>query len=141
LRLARMLGGSDAHRLIAFEWLPGRTLLESPDAPLDRVGAALVALHAQRPDGLEVWTREAEVADLNAVAKEVAFICPWLAGGVENLAARLAERLAEAPPMRVSVHGDFSGNQVLVDGESVAIIDLDWAGYGDPADDLGNFLA
>src|SRR5207249_10173815 len=71
LRLAAMLGCSDTHRLIAFEWLPGRTLTESTHAPLERVGAALAALHAQQPDGLEVWTREAEVADLNAVAKGV----------------------------------------------------------------------
>jgi hypothetical protein len=30
---------------------------------------------------------------------------------------------------------------VLVNGEAVAIINLDWACFGDPADDLGNFLS
>ena len=28
-----------------------------------------------------------------------------------------------------------------MDGQKVAIIDLDWACHGDPADDLGNFIA
>jgi len=39
------------------------------------------------------------------------------------------------------VHGDFSAKQVIVGVEDVAIIDLDWACAGDPADDLGNFIA
>jgi aminoglycoside phosphotransferase (APT) family kinase protein len=43
--------------------------------------------------------------------------------------------------VRCSLHGDFSANQVLVNQREVAIIDLDWACYGDPADDLGNFIA
>ena len=42
---------------------------------------------------------------------------------------------------RRALHGDFSANQVLVGQPEVAIIDLDWACYGDPADDLGNFIA
>ena len=39
------------------------------------------------------------------------------------------------------MHGDFSANQVVIGQQEAAIIDLDWACYGDPADDLGNFIA
>ena len=104
-------------------------------------GAALAALHAQDSAELACWTREAETADLLALASEVAFICPHLAGRADDLAHRLAAQLAGAPSMRSTLHGDFSANQVLVGAQEVAIIDLDWACCGDPADDLGNFIA
>jgi hypothetical protein len=147
LRIARPLGCSDSRRLIAYEWLPGRLLMELCVAPdLDRpavlrTGAALAALHAQETDGLNVWTREAEAADLLSLASELGFVCPKLAHRADELGRRLAAHLASAPAIHCPIHGDFSANQVLVNHDEVAIIDLDWACYGDPADDLGNFIA
>jgi len=149
LRIADLLGSSDSLRLLAFEWLPGRLLMDlcaAPDingAAVSAAGAALAELHAQDPggDGLDCWTREAEAADLVTVASELGCICPGLAGRADELARRLAARLATAPAMRQPLHGDFSANQVLVGRRATAIIDLDWACYGDPADDLGNFIA
>jgi aminoglycoside phosphotransferase (APT) family kinase protein len=104
-------------------------------------GAALAALHAQQPDGLNRWTREAEVADLVSLSSEIGFIWPQLARRADDVARRLGAKLADAPAEHCTVHGDFSANQVLVGEREVAIIDLDWACYGDPADDLGNFIA
>jgi aminoglycoside phosphotransferase (APT) family kinase protein len=133
--------------LLAFEWLPGRLLMElyvAPELDCDAVevtGAALATLHAKDSADLSCWTREAQTADLFSLASEIGFICPHLARRADELARRLATPLAAAPDMRCSLHGDFSANQVLVSDEDVAIIDLDWACHGDPADDLGNFLA
>jgi aminoglycoside phosphotransferase (APT) family kinase protein len=147
LRIARPLGCSDSRRLIAYEWLPGRLLMEMCGAPefdrtaVIRAGAALAAFHAQETDGLNVWTRDAEAADLVSLASEVGFLCPKLAQRADELGRRLAARLAGAPAMHCPIHGDFSPNQVLVNPDAVAIIDLDWACYGDPADDLGNCIA
>jgi aminoglycoside phosphotransferase (APT) family kinase protein len=147
VRVARLLGSSDSRCLLAFEWLPGRLLLDSCVAPeVDRqavmaAGSALGALHAQDPGGLECWSREAEAADLVSLSAEVGFICPHLSQRADDLSRRLATRLAGAPAVHTAVHGDFSANQVLVDRQEAAIIDLDWAGYGDPAGDLGNFIA
>ncbi len=147
LRIARLLGCSDQHRLLAFEWLPGRLLMELCTAPeldddaLKLTGAALATLHAQNGDDLFCWTREDEVKDLLSLASEIGFICPPLARRADQVAQRLAAHLADAPAMGCARHGDFSANQVLVSDENVAIIDLDWACRGDPADDLGNFLA
>jgi thiamine kinase-like enzyme len=147
LRIARLLGYSDHHRLLAFEWLPGRLLTdlclapELDDDALTLVGVALATLHGQNPTDLSSWTREAEAADLLKLSAEIGFICPQLARRTDDLGRRLAARLAGAPALRCPVHGDFSGNQALVSEEDVAIIDLDWACYGDPADDLGNFIA
>src|ERR1051325_10995801 len=147
LRIARVLGRSDHRRLLAFEWLPGRVLMEFCAAPetngaaVSGAGAALATLHAQDPADLTEWTRDAEAADVVALGNEIGFICPQLARRADDLAQRLAVKLSAAPAMRCALHGDFSANQVLVGETEVAIIDLDWACCGDPADDLGNFLA
>ena len=147
LRIASLIGHSQSRRLLAFEWLPGRLLMDLCTSPecdgkaVSAAGAALAAFHAQAPEGLACWTREDEVADVNSLASEVGIICPNLADRAGDLARRLAARLAEAPVLRLPMHGDFSANQVLVSEHEVAIIDLDWACYGDPADDLGNFIA
>src|SRR6266567_1306410 len=147
LRIAGLLGCSDQHRLLAFEWLPGRLLMELCTASemdanaVTAAGAALATLHEQNPACLSSWTRDAEAADLLSLSAEVGFIWPQLAHRAGALARRVAGQLAAAPAQHCALHGDFSANQVLVDDETVAIIDLDWACSGDQADDLGNFIA
>ena len=147
LRVARVLGASERHRLIAFEWLPGRMLSESwldPEPDWDAVratGEALAALHAQKPDGLEPWTRKDEVAYVWSLAREIGFLHPGLFVRAEGVARRIASHLAEAPGVHMPLHGDLSDTQVLVDGRDVAIVDLDSARCGDPADDVGALFA
>jgi hypothetical protein len=84
-------------------------------------------------------------------------VCPITALSAARLAARLlpeegcaAGRLAEAvvawseasePVDDWIVHGDLYENQVLVDGESLGLIDLDDLGPGDPLLDAANFSA
>jgi len=149
LRVARLLGRSESGRLLAFEWLPGRPLI---DLSIDfsvafdggaaiATGAALAVLHGEHAEGLPYWTREAEGAGLVARARELGFICPQLARRADALAQRLGAQLAAAPAVRHPIHGDFSAKQVLVGDEGVAIIDFDLACYGDPAEDVGNFMA
>jgi aminoglycoside phosphotransferase (APT) family kinase protein len=133
--------------LLAFEWLPGQLLMDLCTAPeldcdaVTAVGGALATLHGQDSTDLSSWSRAAEAADLLSLSSEIGFICPHLARRADELARRLAARLAGAPARHCALHGDFSANQVLVSQENVSIIDLDWACSGDPADDLGNFLA
>ena len=147
LQIARPLGCSDGRRLIAYEWMPGRLLMDMCVAgefdrkAVIRAGTALASLHGQKIEGLNVWTREAEAADLLSLAAELGYLCPNLADRADELGRRLAVELADAPAVRCPIHGDFSAHQVLVNPAGVAIIDLDWACYGDPADDLGNCLA
>ena len=148
LRVARLLGASSHHRLLAFEWLPGCTLSEvCKEAASDwetavyATGAGLAALHAQAPDGLACWTREAEGAYLSELSSDIGYLCPPLARRAGELGRRLAAVLAAVPALHRPIHADFSLKQVLVDGQMVALIDFDWACCGDPADDLGNMIA
>jgi hypothetical protein len=147
LRLAGILGADENLHLVAFEWMPGATLFElcsAPEMSLDAVSAsatALAELHAQDPPGLMRWAREAERADLAAAASEIGFLCPWFARQAADLAARLSARIADAPALDAPLHGDLSARHILVEGKSAAVVDLDWAYRGDPADDLGSILA
>jgi len=147
LRIARLIGASDNRRLLAYEWLPGRSLYDlymDPEAeagPMKVAGAALATMHAQQPDGLSSWTRESAVAHLRAVAEEIGFVCPPLAGRAERVALRLEEKVPDVPGDPVAIHGDISARHLLVDDHKTGIIDLDWACYGDAADDLGYLVA
>ena len=148
LRVARRLvGRSTRHRLLAWDWLPGRLLSEELSSPgfapasVGPVGAALAELHAQKPGRLPPRTREREVAALHAAAAWIAAVCPVLGRRARGLAARLAQLLWERPEVRCPVHGDFYAKQVLLGDDGVSVLDFDEAGAGDPALDLGLFLA
>jgi len=147
LRVARLLGASDQRQLLCFEWMPGtmlseRSALPEPDRQgFSDAGVALAALHAQSADGLERWTRDDEIAYLHALSREIAFIYPEFSARAQTLVRRLTSWLGQLAPVSLPLHGDFNGGQVLIDGRDVAIVDLDSAYCGDPADDLGNLLA
>jgi len=147
LRIARQIVRSDQHCLLVLEWLPGRVLSEAlsiPKLPLEAVaatGAALAELHAQPGDRLTPLTRDAEAVNLLEVANGLRSLCPHLARRADDIAWRLAAQLGPAPPMNRPIHGDFYARQVLFGDEGVALLDLDEAVRGDPAADLGNFIA
>lgn len=147
LRVARLIGRSDSHRMLAFEWLKERPLSEAlSDSELDlnsvaAAGAALAELHAQEPQGLTRRSRQSEAAGLIAEADWLGLVYPELANSATALAQHLAARLAQEPALDRPIHGDFHARQVLVGGGPAAVLDLDRAMRGDPATDLGNFIA
>ena len=58
--------------------------------------------------------------------------------------ARLADRLAYGPPPggpQVALHGDCHPRNALLAGDSIALIDLDQAGAGVAAADVGSLIA
>lgn len=64
-----------------------------------------------------------------------------LATRAQALATPLAARLAGTAFDPVLVHGDFSADQVVMGDVAPVILDWDNVGLGDPARDLGSFLA
>ena len=132
---------------VSHEWLSGRLLSElvlDPAMDLEamaRTGAALAELHSQQPAGLDRLTRRAEGATLLSLSANLGFVLPHLSGRFDGLARRLADSLAEESPVYQPIHGDFYAKQVLLGENTVAFLDLDRAAYGDPAADLGLFVA
>ena len=147
LKLARLMGRSVRHRILAFQWIQGRPLREAlamtgyDPGVMERVGQALAVLHAQDPGGLPSLGRGTEADYLWASARALGFVCPHLSDRAHRLAARLAADLAGESLAGRPTHGDFHPDQVLLCDRRVAILDLDEAIRGDPASDLGLFLA
>lgn len=147
LRVARCIGRSRRHRVLAFEWLGGERFVSviARDAVAARVaaadvGRALAELHTQ--------LRSADVSYapqyhdfLAAVARDVAALHPGCADRARRVTGAAARALQDQAADVQPIHGDFYAKQVLVGDEAAAILDLDQAGWGDPALDVANFIA
>lgn len=146
-RMADLLGSSGERHALAFEWLPGRSLGEALADPEGRsealriAGAALAEFHAQPAEGLRRLTREDEGEVLVSLVEPLIFNSPRLEGKVRTLAATLSERLLRTPSPQRPIHGDFYEDQVLIGDGTATLLDLDEAVLGDPAADLGLFMA
>ena len=146
-RLPRLLGHNERHNVLIFEWLPGKTLMEliiNPEFELGimkNVGAALCELHKQDPQVLGSCSIEDEISKLLALSQIMGFMCPNLAIRTDQLAQKLIERLIRLPEKNLPIHGDFYAKQVIVNQNQISFIDFDSAVRGNPAADLGNFIA
>jgi hypothetical protein len=143
-RLPEPLGAVPELCLELFSSVPGVrlfTVVDRPDFPdlCARVGAALHELHAL-PVVLDARRdAAAQAADVAARAEEFALLLP---GEREHIAA-LGDALARAlraggPGPARPIHGDFHGDNVLVAGSRIALVDLEDAAMGEPADDVGS---
>lgn len=147
LQVASQLGCCDERQILAFEWLSGRSLAAAISDPalgvetMATVGAALAELHSQTSAHLTILNTEAEATRLLATAVGLGRLSPGLASPAETLAQRLAASLHQYSPQYCPIHGDFYADQVLLMDDQAAIVDLDRAVYGDPAADVGLFLA
>jgi thiamine kinase-like enzyme len=144
LRIAGLLGRSDRHHILAFEWLAGRSLEASLDHSnaslyLELTGEALARLHLQSLAELRQQRRmDGALAE---IANGLEALIPLEASNARFLIREINRRLVNTTARKCSVHGDFYANQVLMTDEGVAVLDLDEAACGDPTSDLGNFLA
>ncbi|HET6203016.1 MAG TPA: aminoglycoside phosphotransferase family protein [Planctomycetota bacterium] len=145
-RLARRLGEVSDLGLVFFEDLRGDSLSDrlrgpSAEADLRETARALREFHGGPLPGkrrdlqgeLGIAARRQE-----AVSRVGGPATGERAEVIEQLRA-LAAGLPEGSPGRL--HGDFHEKQVLVGPDGIAFLDLDDAAGGDPALDVGNFLA
>lgn len=140
----RVLEWSDGEGLVVLSGAPGRSLYalvrQDPGAtgPATAVGRALACLHvAPLPSGLRAAPR----------ARPLDRWMPRIAPFVDAATlARYESVLVGLPPAREAgrpglVHGDLHDGNVFVRDDEVALIDLDAAGAGDPAADVGTLAA
>jgi Ser/Thr protein kinase RdoA (MazF antagonist) len=105
-----------------------------------RFGAALATLHSLPvPDGLPRFAR-LDPERHGQAAELLGRALPDVAGAAHRLVAELAGSPAPADPP-VCVHGDVHPKNGLLQGRRVALIDLDQAGPGPAAAELGSALA
>lgn len=85
------------------------------------------------------WSREATVGRLSASGAALACLFPSRAKRIEALRRRLEERVTSTPPAgRRLIHHDFHGDNILVDGARLGLLDFEDCAMGDPADDVGS---
>jgi aminoglycoside phosphotransferase (APT) family kinase protein len=144
LRVPAVLAVSEADRMLVIEAVDGRRIdaLLGPDQieAMRRFGAALATLHSLPvPDGLPRFARldperQAQAAELLGRAR------PDVAAAAERLVAELCG-VPPAPADPVCLHGDVHPKNGLLQGRRVALVDLDQAGPGAAAAELGSALA
>lgn len=124
-------------------WWGTGDLLSHPDrAAALEAGRAVGGVH--RASLGKRWPGEApSLPNLEVTASGLIEVAPWLTTKISRLVARLEPLLGELAEVEpVWVHGDLSPDQVLHDGAGgIRIIDLDRAGSGPAAQDVGSWLA
>jgi len=138
--------------LLLMECLPGTVLkraLKRAKAPqqfqdLIRLAAAtLVRLHRLQFESQEVQSVQTQVEKLQPQVASLHVLAPRLASQVEALLQQIEQAGARCPAgVPCFVHGDFSpGQLLLMETGQMGVIDFDLASLGDPALDVGNFMA
>jgi Ser/Thr protein kinase RdoA (MazF antagonist) len=141
------LGAVPSLGLVLHQRVPGSPLtqrLADPDAPdlAVRTADALLKLHRTRHTLQRRHTVTDELDHLEVQLSQTAEALPELRQrilGVLDDCHRLAQSLPANRPAQL--HRDFYPDQVLIDGARMWIVDFDLAAVGDPALDVGNFIA
>ncbi len=104
---------------------------------------SLAALHTLRIESREVRSLETDLENVRERAAGLGLVAPQLGRQVQNLLHRIA-RSSHPParPTRSLIHGDYAPSQLIIDPAGrVAVLDFDRTCLGDPAIDVGNFMA
>ncbi len=141
--LPRQIGRSRRHGILALDWVPGCDLSDSIDTPahVALAAAALARLHRSSCEGLPRDAWQTAAADATDLAAFVGGLVPDVASMAARLAEQVGQVLQNTADHHCLVHGDFNPTQVIVGREAVSFIDMDRATTGDPAADIGSFLA
>ena len=126
-------------------WVPGRVateLLPQDVGLAERIAGAIAKLHRVGIPARKRHTPADELRILQERLPRVAQLHPQWQQRIEHIlhtSAALAATLPEAPT--TGIHRDFYPDQVLVSGDRLYLLDLDLYCQGDPALDIGNFIA
>jgi aminoglycoside phosphotransferase (APT) family kinase protein len=149
--LPRLLDAAETDTLVLMEHLAGtamnvvlertRTETEAREA-VGLAAAALASLHSLPFTSEESRSLSGEFEELCLRAARLRTAAPLLSQEVDAWLQELRPRVARAQPGALHlIHGDFKPSQLLVNGTVIGVVDLDRACLGDPAIDVGNFMA
>lgn len=114
---------------------------ERPRA-MGHAGQAAAHLHSAALDGLEGYGVADEIALLEAWVQFVAGVSAAQGAVFHGALDRVKQSLAETEVCAACpIHRDFHERQVLWRDGSATLLDFDTVRLGDPAQDVGNFLA
>lgn len=147
VRSPRAIGWSADRHLLVLEAMPGERWadLSARGGPaalvpvLHRLGQGVAAVHSLAPPpGVRAFGRLG-VARIVHSGELVATARPDVAGPLGAVTASLAATVPSGQP--VLLHGDCHPKNALATGDGLALVDLDQAGTGPAAADVGSLLA
>jgi hypothetical protein len=144
--LPSLLGASQKLGVLLMEHVPGRslhdlwTVAECHEA-CGAAGRLLAALHAMTPGEGPARTLLEEWTALTTRMQLICTIFPELCSVWKMAEKRLESLMPEPDSQCAQIHGDFYDKQVLFEPGRVTLLDYDTLGRGEPAMDVGNFLA
>jgi ATP-binding cassette, subfamily B, bacterial len=139
VRTAAFAGTIPELRLTAQRSLEG----ERPDSAEDvaaRAGSIAATLQRAPQPSLPVAMPERQLDAAIRKAELIEAVLPEQGPRLEALVSRLAGALP-VPAEPVPAHGDFHADQLLLEGDRIAVIDLDQLCLADPALDLATYAA
>lgn len=107
-----------------------------------RVARAVAGLHGTPLPLAASITRDTLEAEIQRAAATLMAAAPAACADVESLSADLQGRIGSIDTgARATLHGDLHSKNILVDAQSVHLIDLDRLGKGPALAELGSLLA
>lgn len=147
LRVPRVVGDSKRYSALAHRWVEGKLLEDvlcggGDQGPvLEHVAGALATLHRQRPRLNAMYSASDYCRGVEAACNALTAVEPDLGRRAAEISTSVQRAVLELSWKSQAVHGDFSSDQVVLDGDSVTILDLDRSAYGNPSMDIGSFIA
>lgn len=128
-------------------WVPGQPattlLITRPDLP-EKIAALAYKIHSHSVPTTKTHTIATELQILGDRLWEFLHQQPQWQKQIEHFIAqseRLGKLLEQYSRPYTTIHRDFYPDQILVNSDRLWLVDLDLYCQGDPAVDLGNFIA
>lgn len=142
------LGYSDSHQIWFQEKVAGQVCFEqfchSEDGKVARnIALALYKLHSSDVETKRQHTYQDELTLLENYLLQASNALPNCRKSILDILTRCQERAEQLQSLSspVTIHRDFYHDQVLIDNDKTYLLDLDLLCVGDPALDIGNFIA
>jgi len=109
---------------------------------LERVALWLAKLHSSDANFGRLCSLQDQLAASLRYKRPLPLLFPDLASRLESVSARIVKLQQAFPNLKVRpIHGDFHPKNVFASNNSVTAIDFEMSCMGDPAFDLGYFVA
>ena len=144
-RVPRVLSYSSRRRALVMKKLRGRPLTSIAENGVEvfsAVGRALAGLHGSDLEPPGRWSPDDELAALRLAIAEVTRALPAVADKSKSIVEALQRQRRRLDfDHTVPIHGNLFGDQILINGDQVGIVDWDDLCRGDPLYDVGRLLA
>lgn len=135
----RLEGALPDRRVTVQSWMAGRRPQRSVDAA-EPAGALLRSLHGAELAGLPAVGPDQQLDAAARTVRLAGAIAPWLAARADMLLGALELSKPERGEA-VSAHGDFHAGQLVLDGGTASVVDLDKVCAAPAAFDVASFAA